>query len=114
MQRLIGGGESPALCVRQVGDQRRLVDLAPYRARLGQLARHPLIGWQDRGQQGKGRRHPRPAASWQGTDRPIRAVRIGDGLPKSIHLGIRRGDEATDHVAGFIRLARQTRVQPAE
>ncbi|CAM3894629.1 LysR family transcriptional regulator [Paracoccus yeei] len=42
---------------------------------------------------------------------PIRAARIGPGLAKSIHLGTRRGEDATDYIAGFLALAAQ--VQPA-
>lgn len=44
----------------------------------------------------------------EGGGLPIRAVRIGDGLPKSIHLGTRRGEEGIDYVAGFLALAAGT------
>ncbi|WP_431855186.1 LysR family transcriptional regulator [Azospirillum sp.] len=45
----------------------------------------------------------------EGTDLPIRTVRLGpDGIGKSIHLGIRRGEEAVDYMAGFLALARET------
>ena len=39
------------------------------------------------------------------------AAAIGPGLAKSIHLGTRRGEDATDYIAGFLALAAQ--VQPA-
>jgi len=45
----------------------------------------------------------------EGADLPVRAVRLGrGGIGKSIHLGIRRGEEAVDHIAGFLALARKT------
>jgi len=44
-----------------------------------------------------------------GSDLPIRTVRLGpDGISKSINLGIRRGEEGVDHIAGFLALARDT------
>ncbi|MFC3631738.1 LysR family transcriptional regulator [Paracoccus angustae] len=48
----------------------------------------------------------------EGGDLPIRAVRIGDGLPKSIHLGTRRGEDGIDYVAGFLSLAAGTQPMP--
>ncbi|KFI30205.1 LysR family transcriptional regulator [Haematobacter missouriensis] len=45
----------------------------------------------------------------EGRGLPIRAARIGaQGLPKSIHLGMRVGEEATDYIAGFVNIARAT------
>ncbi len=45
----------------------------------------------------------------EGADLPIHPVRLGPtGLPKSIHLGTRRGEEAVDYIAGFLALARET------
>lgn len=44
----------------------------------------------------------------EGAGLPIRAVRMGAGIAKAIHLGIRRGEEAIDYVAGFAGLARVT------
>lgn len=42
----------------------------------------------------------------EGADLPIRAVRLGkDGINKSINLGIRRGEEGTAYIAGFLALA---------
>ncbi|MDK8873220.1 LysR substrate-binding domain-containing protein [Paracoccus sp. SSJ] len=45
---------------------------------------------------------------------PIRAARIGKGLPKVIHLGIRRGEEGIDYIAGFLDLAAQAQPGAAE
>ena len=43
-----------------------------------------------------------------GAGLPIRTVRLGtEGIGKSIHLGIRRGEEGVDYIAGFVALARQ-------
>lgn len=44
----------------------------------------------------------------EGSGLPIRGLRIGEGLAKSIHLGTRRGEETTDYIAGFLELARRT------
>ncbi len=45
----------------------------------------------------------------EGSDLPIRTVRLGpDGIGKSIHLGIRRGEEGVEYMAGFLALARET------
>jgi LysR family transcriptional regulator, regulator for metE and metH len=39
----------------------------------------------------------------------VRPVRIGQrGIQKSIHLGLRSGDEAVDFIAGFLATSRQT------
>ncbi|TXI11341.1 MAG: LysR family transcriptional regulator [Rhizobium sp.] len=39
----------------------------------------------------------------------VRPVRIGEsGIGKSIHLGLRSGDEAVDFIAGFLKTSRQT------
>lgn len=44
-----------------------------------------------------------------GSDLPIRTVRLGrDGIGKSIHLGVRRGEERVEYIAGFLALARET------
>ncbi|MBN3785374.1 LysR family transcriptional regulator [Burkholderia sp. Ac-20353] len=44
----------------------------------------------------------------QGGDLPIRTVRLGEhGLHKHINLGVRRGEESTAYIAGFLELARQ-------
>ena len=45
----------------------------------------------------------------EGSDLPVRTMRLGPGgIGKSIHLGIRRGEEGVDHIAGFLALARET------
>ncbi|MBP2310943.1 LysR family transcriptional regulator [Azospirillum soli] len=45
----------------------------------------------------------------EGSGLPIRTVRLGpDGIGKSIHLGVRRGEEGVEHIAGFLALARET------
>lgn len=45
----------------------------------------------------------------EGSGLPIRTLRLGaDGIGKSIHLGIRRGEEAVDYIAGFLALARES------
>ncbi|CAO3419319.1 LysR family transcriptional regulator [Azospirillum argentinense] len=42
-----------------------------------------------------------------GTGLPVRCVRLGsEGIGKSIHLGVRRGEESVDYIAGFLALAR--------
>lgn len=40
-----------------------------------------------------------------GAGLPVRAVRLGAGLGKSLHIGVRRGEETTDYIAGFLTLA---------
>jgi len=45
----------------------------------------------------------------EGADLPVRAVRLGpEGLGKRIHLGVRRGEEGVEYIAGFLALARET------
>ncbi|SOY58499.1 LysR family transcriptional regulator [Cupriavidus taiwanensis] len=45
----------------------------------------------------------------EGTGMPLRALRLGKrGIRKSIHLGVRRGDEQTPYLAGFVEMARQS------
>lgn len=41
--------------------------------------------------------------------RDVRGVTIGSGLPKSIHLGLRKG-ERPEYLSGFTHLAREVRV----
>lgn len=41
----------------------------------------------------------------EGAALPVRAVRLGKGIAKGLHIGLRRGDEAIDYIAGFLRLA---------
>lgn len=36
---------------------------------------------------------------------PLRAVRLGADLLKSISLGIRAGEETVDNIAGFVKTA---------
>lgn len=48
----------------------------------------------------------------EGAGLPVRGLRIGAGLEKSIHLGTRRGEEATDYIAGFLDLARRAGPRP--
>lgn len=44
----------------------------------------------------------------EGAGLPVRSLRLGaDGIGKSIHLGIRRGEEEVDYLAGFLALARE-------
>lgn len=48
----------------------------------------------------------------EGAALPVRNVRLGKrGIAKSIHLGIRRGDEDIAFIAGFLALARELGVQ---
>lgn len=42
----------------------------------------------------------------EGAGLAVRAVRLGDGIDKGLHIGVRRGEESTDYIAGFLRLAR--------
>ncbi|MBB2919276.1 LysR family transcriptional regulator [Cupriavidus alkaliphilus] len=45
----------------------------------------------------------------EGAGMPLRALRLGKrGIRKSIHLGIRRGDEETAYLAGFVEMARRS------
>ncbi|MBY6261383.1 LysR family transcriptional regulator [Azospirillum sp. 412522] len=44
----------------------------------------------------------------EGEGLPIRSLRLGKGgIGKSIHLGVRRGEDAIDYIAGFLALARE-------
>lgn len=44
----------------------------------------------------------------EGSELPIRTVCLGpDGIGKSIHLGIRRGEEGVEYLAGFLALAQE-------
>lgn len=44
----------------------------------------------------------------EGAHLPIRALRLGqEGIGKSIHLGVRRGEENVEYVAGFLALAKE-------
>ncbi|MES2667889.1 MAG: LysR family transcriptional regulator [Pseudomonadota bacterium] len=46
----------------------------------------------------------------EGAHLPLAPVRLSSaGIHKSIHLGLRKGDETTDYVAGFLDLARAAR-----
>lgn len=42
----------------------------------------------------------------EGAGLPIRGVRLGSGLGKSLHVGVRRGEERIDYIAGFLDKAR--------
>ncbi|SMH46595.1 LysR family transcriptional regulator [Azospirillum agricola] len=45
----------------------------------------------------------------EGAGLPVGTVRLGpDGIGKSIHLGVRQGEDAVGHIAGFLALARET------
>lgn len=47
----------------------------------------------------------------EGAHLPIRTCRLGqDGIDKALHLGVRRGEEDTDYIAGFLRLAQGAQV----
>ncbi|WP_377809779.1 LysR family transcriptional regulator [Azospirillum sp. A29] len=44
-----------------------------------------------------------------GAGLPVRTLRLGtNGIGKSIHLGVRRGEETVDYIAGFLDLARES------
>lgn len=44
---------------------------------------------------------------------PIRALRLGDsGIRKSINLGVRRGEERTFYIDGFLKLAQEMGANP--
>jgi LysR family transcriptional regulator for metE and metH len=48
----------------------------------------------------------------EGAGLPIRAVRLGKkGINKSINLGVRRGEERTAYIAGFLTLAQELGVE---
>lgn len=38
---------------------------------------------------------------------PIRALRLGEGIGKGLHIGLREGEEGIDYLAGFVALARE-------
>ncbi|RWR13300.1 LysR family transcriptional regulator [Paenirhodobacter populi] len=44
----------------------------------------------------------------EGAGLPIRAVRLGEGIDKGLHIGVRRGEETIDYIAGFLALAQAT------
>lgn len=45
----------------------------------------------------------------EGADLPIRTIRLGQaGLDKRLNLGIRRGEETTGYIAGFLQVAQET------
>ncbi|HDR9173054.1 TPA: LysR family transcriptional regulator [Burkholderia vietnamiensis] len=47
----------------------------------------------------------------EGAGLPIRSIRLGqDGIRKCINLGVRRGEEEIAYIAGFLSLAKETRV----
>ncbi len=51
----------------------------------------------------------------EGAGLPIRAVRLGEaGLDKSLHLGLRRGEEKLDYLAGFVDLAQEIGARQGE
>jgi LysR family transcriptional regulator, regulator for metE and metH len=44
----------------------------------------------------------------EGANLPVRTLRLGsEGIGKSIHLGIRQGEDEVEYIAGFLALARQ-------
>ena len=47
----------------------------------------------------------------EGAALPIRAVRPGAGIGMALHIGVRKGEEQTDYIAGFLELARRTGAQ---
>ncbi|RWR30636.1 LysR family transcriptional regulator [Sinirhodobacter populi] len=50
----------------------------------------------------------------EGAGLPIRAVRLGEGIDKGFHIGVRRGEEAIDYIAGFLALAQATGARGAQ
>lgn len=48
----------------------------------------------------------------EGAGLPIRAVRLGAGIAKGLHIGVRKGEQSTDYIAGFLAMARDTGAQP--
>lgn len=45
----------------------------------------------------------------EGANLPVRALRLGEGgISKSLNLGVRRGEEETDYIAGFLATAQAT------
>jgi LysR family transcriptional regulator for metE and metH len=50
----------------------------------------------------------------EGAGLPVRAVRLGKrGIHKSINLGLRRGEESVDYIAGFVDLAQGAQAKAA-
>ena len=49
----------------------------------------------------------------EGKGMPVRGVRLGAGISKALHVGVRRGEETVDYSAGFLDLARRTGARPA-
>ncbi len=49
----------------------------------------------------------------EGAGLPIRAVRLGAGIAKGLHIGVRKGEQSTDYIAGFLRIAQAGGAQPA-
>lgn len=43
----------------------------------------------------------------EGAGLAVRAVRLGEGVDKGLHIGVRRGEEGIDYLAGFLALALQ-------
>ena len=41
-----------------------------------------------------------------GAAMPIRALRLGEGIDESIHVGRREADADVDYLEGFVRIAR--------
>ncbi|RWR07567.1 LysR family transcriptional regulator [Paenirhodobacter populi] len=50
----------------------------------------------------------------EGAGLPIRAVRLGEGIDKGLHIGVRRGEETIDYIAGFLTLAQATGARGAQ
>lgn len=44
----------------------------------------------------------------EGAGLPIRAVRLGTGIAKGLHIGVRKGERDVDYIAGFLAIARAT------
>lgn len=50
----------------------------------------------------------------EGAGLPIRTVRLGEGIDKGLHIGVRRGEETIDYIAGFLVLAQATGARGAQ
>ena len=48
----------------------------------------------------------------EGAGLPLRAVRLDTGIAKSLHIGVRRGEQSTDYIAGFLAQARALGARP--
>lgn len=48
----------------------------------------------------------------EGNELPIRAVRLGEGIAKGLHIGVRNGEQETDYIAGFLSIACTIGAQP--